>query len=69
MKRSDDCPDHDGIVEYLYGESRQEVVRAVEQHLAACSSCSREVRELQGVRQQLSTWPEPEPAISRKSDT
>ena len=63
MKRSDDCPDHDGIVEYLYGESRQEVVRAVEQHLAACSSCSREVRELQGVRQQLSTWPEPEPAI------
>jgi hypothetical protein len=57
------CPDSDALVSYLYGDfeagarpNREEV----ERHLAACTTCAREVAALGGVREQLSAWTTPE---------
>lgn len=48
------------LVAYLYGEDAPAQRQALEVHLASCPACSRELRDLQDVRQHLARWEAPE---------
>ena len=65
MMKTDICtyPDNrdEAIVEYLYGDLKEEARAAFETHLARCSVCRAEIDALAGVRQVLSRWAPPEP--------
>ncbi len=65
------CDDKETLIAYLYGEIDAPTSRAVQEHLARCESCAREVSALSDVRSELGAWAAPEAnldfAIVRKS--
>lgn len=54
------CQDKERLVAYLYDDQDADERSAVERHLAECLECAAELRDLQGVRQQLAAWNTPE---------
>jgi predicted anti-sigma-YlaC factor YlaD len=59
------CPDFELLQDYLDGELVAEQVRAVEEHLAGCADCAREVASYRLVFERLENLPlwEPSPAL------
>lgn len=54
------CDDKDRLLAYLYDEATTAERQAVEDHLAACAACRRELQALRSVRGQLASWTPPE---------
>jgi anti-sigma factor RsiW len=59
------CPDFELLQDYLDGELVPEQVRAVEEHLAGCADCARELASFRLVFERLENLPlwEPSPAL------
>jgi hypothetical protein len=55
------CGNEERLVAYLYGEDSGDERADFERHLAACVSCTEDLRGLEFVRQELAEW-EPPPA-------
>jgi hypothetical protein len=66
------CDDKETLIAYLYGELDAPASRAVQEHLAHCAACAREVSGLGDVRAELGAWMAPEAnldfAVVRKSE-
>ncbi len=57
------CDDTETLVAYLYDEIDSETRAAVERHLSGCSRCPADLAALGGVREVLSEWTPPAPAL------
>lgn len=57
------CDDTETLVAYLYDEVDGETRAAVGRHLPACSRCQADLAALGGVRQALTEWTPPAPAL------
>lgn len=60
------CTDKELLVAYLYDECDDDERVRMEAHLAACTTCARELDELRGVRMDLAGWSPPEQALGFK---
>jgi len=57
------CDDTETLVAYLYDDIDPELRETVARHLPGCARCRDEVAALGGVRQVLSEWTPPSPAL------
>ncbi len=63
MNESRECPERERLVGVLYDDASPEERERVEQHLASCDPCRRELEELHDVRNQLLVWSPPADGI------
>jgi hypothetical protein len=59
MSSTTDCGSKERLVAYLYGDDSEGERADFERHLAACVSCTEELRGLEFVRQELASWQPP----------
>ena len=57
------CDDTETLVAYLYDDIDPAMREAIARHLPGCARCRDEVAALGGVRQALSEWTPPSPAL------
>lgn len=56
VDKTPDCPMHEVLMSYLYGEATPEEVGRVEDHLAVCAACEQELSAFGRVRGMLQQW-------------
>ena len=54
------CENRERLIGYVYGECEPDERQLIEEHLASCHVCRREIRGLRSVRQDLLAWEVPD---------
>jgi hypothetical protein len=60
LNRSPYCGDPGALVSYLYNDGDATELAAIEAHVHACESCTRELAALGDTREMISTWSPPQ---------